>query len=382
MKLIVNKKEIERAVKNLCRVINPKNALPILGDILCEVDEQERTMRMTASDSEIWLLHTIALESAEGGGKFCVPATRLMDALGELSEQPLTIIATTESDMKFTLQHSTGETFFPCENADEYPQSPELKDISTLWMEPRELATAITSTAWATANDDLRPVMSGVEFNFTKEQADITASDGHALMLYRIKKDYGCEGSFIMPKKVAKMLPQMLTMDEDEEVNVIWNDREAIFEQCDWTLTFRLIEGKYPNYESVIPKDQVYWSNLSRLGLLNSLRKVSPFTNDSSNMVRLTFEREQLHLQAEDYDFSTGATDRMYADCNVIDPLCIGFKASTLVAILSKMPYSDVVVHMSDPSRAVTIDEKPEEGKVSKTLGNIIGLAMPMMLNE
>ena len=382
MKLIVSKREIERAVKNLCRVINPKNALPILGDILCEVDEQERTLMMTASDSEIWLRHTLALESAEGGGKFCVPATRLMDALGELADQPLTIIATTESDMMFRLQHQTGETFFPCESAEEYPQSPELTDITTLWMEPRELATAITTTAWATASDDLRPVMTGVYLNFTKEQADVTASDGHALMLYRIRKDYGVEGAFIMPKKVAKMLPQMLTLDDDEEVNMLWNERQGRIEQQDWSLDFRLIEGRYPNYEAVIPKDQPYESNVYRASLLNSLRKVSPFANDSSNMVRLTFEREQLHLMADDFDFSSGATDRLTADCNVVDALSIGFKASGLVAILSKMPYQEVTVHFSDPSRAVTIDEKPEEGTKSKTLGSVIGLAMPMLINE
>lgn len=382
MKLIVNKKEIEQAVKNLCRVINPKSGLPILNDIFCEVNEQDSMMNMIASDSEIWLQYAIMLQSAEGGGRFCVPAKRLLDALGELSDEPLTIFITTESDMMFTIKHSTGETFFPCESADEFPQSLEPTDINTVRMEPRELATAITSTAWATANDDLRPVMNGVFFNFKKDYADITASNGHTLMLYRIGDDYGCETSFVMPKKVAKILPQMLTIDEDDTVYMIWNDELGCIEQCDWSLKFRLIEGKYPNYESVILSDQPFQSSLTKGMLLNSLRKVSPFTNESSNMVRLTFERELLHLKAEDIDFSAGATDRIPVESNVSEPLAIGLKASNLVAILSKMPYQNVVIHMSDAIHAVTIDEKPESGEESKTLGSIIGLAMPMLLND
>ena len=383
MKLVISSTALAEAAKNLCRVINAKNALPILGDILCEVNEQDRTLRLTASDSEIWATTSLQLQECEGEGRFCVGATRLQEAVGKLSEQPVTITATTESDNVFTLTHQTGDAHFPIDNADEYPAQPELKDIATVWMPWGEVMAALNACQWATSNDDLRPVMNGVYFNFTKDFADITASDGHVLMRYRQAKDYGCEGSFIMPKKVAKLLPAMMAgEDKEDEANILWNDRQGCVESDRLTLTFRLIEGRYPNYQSVIPEDHIYEADVQRGSLLNAVRKVSPFASDSSQLLRCEFERERLTLQGEDYDFSVGASDRIYADCNVIDPVTIGLKASTLASMLTKLPYAQLAVRFSDPSRAVTFEEKPEEGRESKQLGSILGLMMPMLVND
>ena len=383
MKLIVSSTALAEAAKNLCRVINAKNALPILGDILCEVNEQDRTLQLTASDSEIWATTSLQLQECEGEGRFCVEATRLQEAVGELSEQPVTITATTESDNVFTLTHETGDAHFPIDNADEYPAQPELKDIATVWMPWGEVMAALNACQWATANDDLRPIMNGVYFNFTKDFADITASDGHVLMRYRQAKDYGCEGSFIMPRKVAKLLPAMMAgEDKEDEANILWNDRQGCVESDRLTLTFRLIEGRYPNYQSVIPEDHPYEADVLRGSLLNAVRKVSPFANDSSQLLRCEFERERLTLQGEDYDFSVGASDRIYADCNVTAPVTIGLKASTLASMLTKLPYVQLAVRFSDPSRAVTFEEKPEEGRESKQLGSILGLMMPMLVND
>ena len=409
MKLIVSSTALAEAAKNLCRVINAKNALPILGDILCEANEQDRTLRLTASDSEIWATTSLQLQECEGEGRFCVGATRLQEAVGELSEQPVTITATTEGcdlaraeqnrdsdsaereqarptgqcDNVFTLTHETGDAHFPIDNADEYPAQPELKDIATVWMPWGEVMAALNACQWATSNDDLRPIMNGVYFNFTKDFADITASDGHVLMRYRQAKDYGCEGSFIMPRKVAKLLPAMMAgEDKEDEANILWNDRQGCVESDRLTLTFRLIEGRYPNYQSVIPEDHIYWAEVQRGSLLNAVRKVSPFASDSSQLLRCEFERERLTLQGEDYDFSVGASDRIYADCNVIDPVTIGLKASGLASMLTKLPYAELAVRFSDPSRAVTFEEKPEEGRESKQLGSILGLMMPMLVND
>lgn len=383
MKIIISSTALAGAVKNLCRVINQKNAMPILGDILCDVNEQERTLTMTASDSETWLQHTLMLEEAEGGGQFAVSATRLMEAVGELYEQPVTILATTESDQTFRLQHSTGEAYFPLDNADEYPAPQELTDAAGTSIEAGEVLTALNAVQWATADDDLRPAMCGVDFDFNRERTDIVASDGHVLMRYRIERDYGCEGSFIMPKKVAKLLPSLLaTEDRDEEVMVSWNDRTAEVEGTLWTLTFRLIEGRYPNYESVIPKDQPYEAKLTKGSLVSAVRKVSPFANDSSQLLRCLFESTQLTLTGEDYGCQAGATDRIYCEANVTKPLTIGLKASSLAVMLQKLPYPQLTLRMSDPSRAVTLEETPEEGKTSKTLGSLLGLLMPMLVNE
>ena len=384
MKLIVSKTAIEMAVKNICRVINPKNALPILGDVLCEANQAEKTLQLTGSDSETWLQATLMLEECEGEGRFCVSATSLLDALTPLSEQPVTILATTESDNRFTLEHQSGKAYFPIDNADEYPTpQPTGADSQLIEMDAKELATAIQTVGWATANDDLRPVMNGVYFDIMQDKTVVTASDGHVLMKYTTREDgSGPVGSFIMPKKVAKLLPQMLDWKEYDSCDVMFTERQATIEQSNWSLTFRLVEGKYPNYESVIPKDSPFWMRADRSQLQNSVRKVSPFTNESSMMLRCTIKDNGLLIVGEDYDFSMGAEDQVLIESNNPQAVTIGLKSSSLLAVLQKIPGMNVEVDYTDPSRAVTITEAIDEEEKSKRKGEVLGLLMPMLVNE
>ena len=384
MKLIVSKTAIEMAVKNICRVINPKNALPILGDVLCEANQAEKTLQLTGSDSETWLQATLMLEECEGEGRFCVSATSLLDALTPLSEQPVTILATTESDNRFTLEHQSGKAYFPIDNADEYPTpQPTGADSQLIEMDAKELATAIQTVGWATANDDLRPVMNGVYFDIMQDKTVVTASDGHVLMKYTTREDgSGPVGSFIMPKKVAKLLPQMLDWKEYDSCDVMFTERQATIEQSNWSLTFRLVEGKYPNYESVIPKDSPFWMRADRSQLQNSVRKVSPFTNESSMMLRCTIKDNGLLIVGEDYDFSMGAEDQVLIESNNPQAVTIGLKSSSLLAVLQKIPGMNVEVNYTDPSRAVTIIEAIDEEEKSKRKGEVLGLLMPMLVNE
>lgn len=384
MKLIVSKTAIEMAVKNICRVINPKNALPILGDVLCEANQAEKTLQLTGSDSETWLQATLMLEECEGEGRFCVSATSLLDALTPLSEQPVTILATTESDNRFTLEHQSGKAYFPIDNADEYPTpQPTGADSQLIEMDAKELATAIQTVGWATANDDLRPVMAGVYFDIMQDKTVVTASDGHVLMKYTTREDgSGPVGSFIMPKKVAKLLPQMLDWKEYDSCDVMFTERQATIEQSNWSLTFRLVEGKYPNYESVIPKDSPFWMRADRSQLQNSVRKVSPFTNESSMMLRCTIKDNGLLIVGEDYDFSMGAEDQVLIESNNPQAVTIGLKSSSLLAVLQKIPGMNVEVDYTDPSRAVTIIEAIDEEEKSKRKGEVLGLLMPMLVND
>ena len=383
MKLIVSKTAIEMAVKNICRVINPKNALPILGDVLCEVNESEKTIRLTGSDSETWLQATILLEDCEGEGRFCVSATALLDALSPLSEQPVTIFATTESDNRFTLEHQSGKAYFPIENADEYPMPQATgADSQLIEMDTKEMAQAIQTTVWATANDDLRPVMNGVYFDIMQDHTVVTASDGHVLMKYTIRED-GCgpTGAFIMPKKVAKLLPQILDKSYDT-CDVMFTERQATVEQGNWSLTFRLVEGKYPNYESVIPKDSPFWMRADRGQLQQSIRKVSPFTPESTEMVRCIISDVALLIEGDNYDFAMGANDQIAVEGNNQQPVTIGLRASSLLAVLAKTGGTNVEIDYTDPSRAVTVFEPIDEEEKSKRKGEVLGLLMPMLVND
>ena len=239
-------------------MINPKNTLPILGDILFDVNETANTARLTASDSEVTLISEVILKECEGGGRFCVGAKTLAEMLAEVSEQPLTITATLESDMKFTMTYSQSSAFCPIEDADEYPMpTAEEYNEKLSGLKGEYLRASLKRSLWATANDDLRPVMNGVNFALVEGSLDIVASDGHVMVkssnAFADKIELNRCGSFIMPKKVAKILTAI--MEADDAVDIEWNNREAHIGLFEVDIYFRLIEGKYPNYNSIIPQD-------------------------------------------------------------------------------------------------------------------------------
>ena len=380
MKLIVSKTAIEMAVKNICRVINPKNALPILGDILCMVDEEKQTITMTGSDSEAWLTYQLQLQGCEGGGPFCIGADLLRDALSELSEQPVTILATTESDMKFRLQHESGETVLPLENADEYPTPRHIDSHVNQWaLESGMLKRVLKRSMFATANDDLRPVMNGIYFDQCEDGVlNIVASNGHVLI--RNAEDVNPDNlpdSFIMTKKAANLLPTLL--DGDDEVIVTFDDRAVEFEQGLMSFVFLMVEGKYPNYMSVIPQDAPYSLQADRQALLKAVRNVAHFTNSSSRMVKLEISSNQrMTLYGEDFDFSTEANDRIDIDYSDAKDMTLGVKADSIIDELSRIIEKTVTIHFTDPSRAVTIEpvDPLYQGE------QITMLLMPMLVND
>lgn len=404
MKLQISKTAIEMAVKNICRVINTKNALPILGDVLCMVDEQQQTITMTGSDSEAWLTYQLALQGCEGGGRFCIGADLLRDALSELPEQPVTILATTEgcdlaraeqnrdsdsaereqarptgqSDMKFRLQHESGETILPLDNADEYPTPRHLEASRTEWtLESGMLKRVLKRSQFACANDDLRPVMNGMYFDQTDvDTLNIVASNGHVLI--RNAESVANEpGAFIMTKKAATLLPTLL--DGDDEVTVSFDERAVEFAQGLMSFVFLMVEGRYPNYMSVIPQDAPYQLKADRQALLKAVRNVAHFTPNSSRLVKLEISSDQrMTLYGEDYDFSTEANDRIGIDYSGGKDMTLGVKADSIIDELSRIIEPTVTIHFTDPSRAVTIqpDDPLYQGE------EITMLLMPMLVNE
>ena len=380
MKLIISKTALEMAVKNICRVINAKNALPILGDVLCMVDEEKQTITMTGSDTEAWLTYRLALQGCEGGGRFCIGADLLRDALSELPEQQVTILATTESDMKFRLQHESGETILPLDNADEYPTPRHLEASRKEWtLESGMLKRVLKRSQFACANDDLRPVMNGMYFDQTdRDTLNIVASNGHVLI--RNAEDTDTDNlpdSFIMTKKAATLLPTLL--DGDDEVTVSFDERAVEFAQGVMSFVFLMVEGKYPNYMSVIPQDAPYSLKADRQALLKAVRNVAHFTPNSSRLVKLEISTgQQMTLYGEDFDFSTEANDRIGIDYSGAKDMTLGVKADSIIDELSRIIEPTVTIHFTDPSRAVTItpDDPLYQGE------EITMLLMPMLVNE
>lgn len=377
MKLIVNKALLGEAANLLARVINPKNALPILGDVLFDVKNNEVTL--TASDSEVTMSTTIGLDTMEGEGRFCVSADQLRASLAELTDEKVTIIATTESDNVFKLQHQSGETYFPIDNADEYPLPKSETLPEPVSLEGIQVREALKRSLWATATDDLRPIMNGVCFALKDGWLDVVTSDGHVLVKSRINVIKGAkitdEFRFIIPKKAANILSGVLSGDA---VKVSWNEHSCRMEFWPYTLDMRLVEGKYPNYDAIIPEDQPLTAIVPRAFALCSLKKVLPFSSDNqgSHLIRLSFTKDRMKMTAEDFDFAKGSHDSFYIDYPHSE-IEIGVSGSRLAAILSKLSGGEMQMGMTDASRAITFEPNEQDEDCE-----VLMLTMPMLLND
>ena len=358
----------------LSRVINSKNALPILGDFVFDIKGQ--TLQLTASDSENTMNTTVELTESDGEGRFAINSHNLLEAVKGFSEQPITFDADMATNL-VKISYQNGLFSLPIDNADEFPVAQTVSDsASTIVISNQLLNENINRSIFATAQDELRPVMNGIYFDLTPDYLAIVASDGHKLVrnkIFTITSDQ--PASFILPKKPAALLKNILGKDGGDVI-IRFDERNAEINYGDGTVQCRLIEGRYPNYNSVIPQNNPNELRIDRNGLLAALRRVQPFANDSSNLIRFHVEGSTLQLDAEDYDFSKTATERMSCDYNG-QPMSIGFKGSSFIEILGNFDCSEVIIKLADPSRAglVLPSEQPENQ-------DVLMLMMPMLIND
>lgn len=373
MQLTVKKSAIESAAKNLSKVIVPNNSLPILSCILCEVSDTRITM--TASDAETDIITNVDLETMEGEGRFCVDAKKLIDALAQLPEQTITILATTESDNRFIIRHQNGETFFALQSADDYPTTAIDKYKSMTILKGSMLKKALKNSIWATGQDDLRPVINGVYICATDvDDIDIVASDGHVLVRNTLEYQAdGAEIDAIIPKKAAKIIADLL--QDDCSAKLLFCENRGSVETDGYDINFRLIEGKYPKYQSVIPQDGNKHATVDRRNLINCMKSVLPFTSDSSKQVRMTFREDTLTIQGEDFDFAEGANNSMA--CEYKDEMfAIGVKGTSVLQILKLMP-DTVDVTMKNPDTAIVFEPNEQDENI-----DLLMMAMPMIISD
>lgn len=358
----------------LSRVINSKNSLPILGDFLFEVRGQR--LLLTASDSEVVMNTWVDISDSDGDGSFCVGNHDLLEAVKAISEQPITF-EVNMNDRLAKIHYLNGELSLPVDDAAEFPPAKPMGDDATVMTIPVDvLGVCVTRSLFATAQDELRPVMNGIYFDLTSTHLAIVASDGHKLVRNKLLNITSEQpSSFILPKKPATLLKAMLVKQGGDAV-IRYNDRNAEISYEEGTLQCRLIEGRYPNYNSVIPQGNPNQLTVDRLGLLAALRRVQPFANDSSNLIRFHVENGTLQLNAEDYDFSKTATESMTCDYNGM-PMSIGFKGAAFIDILNNVEGEQVIIQLADPSRAglVVPAEQPQGQEV-------LMLMMPMLIND
>jgi len=363
----------------ISRVINSKNSLQILDNFLLNLEGNLLTM--TASDTETTLITSMEVEDVTGSGKVAVSSRLLLDTLREFSEQPLSF-QVNDSNLAMVITSANGNYNFIGQNGDEYPRLPELQaDAKHMSMPVSTLAAGISKTLFCTADDELRPVMNGIYFDIFKDGITLVATDAHKLVRYKTSYTSVTLGeeedktSFILPKKPANMLKNILPK-ESGDVEIKFDNKNAYFKLSNYTMICRQVEGRYPNYNGVIPKENPYKVIVDRTSLLNALKRVSVFSNQASNLVKLNIADNKIAISAQDIDFSISAEETIncqYAD----DAIKIGFKSAFLIEILSNIGASDVVLELTDPSRAGII--LPFENEENE---DILMLLMPMLLND
>lgn len=374
MRFTVSSTALSSKLNALSRVINSKNSLPILADFVFDV--QGGVLHLTASDSENVMNTQLDLTESDSDGRFAIGNHDLLEAVKGFSEQPITFDVDLMNNMA-KISYQNGLFSLPIENAAEYPATQTVGDGATEIVIPNILlAENINRSLFATAQDELRPVMNGIYFDLGPECLAIVASDGHKLVRNKILSVSNEQpAAFILPKKPAALLKNLLGKDGGD-VTIRFDERNAQISFAEGVLTCRLIEGRYPNYNSVIPQSNPNQLTVDRLGLLAALRRVQPFANDSSNLIRFHVEGGTLQLDAEDYDFSKTATERMSCDYNG-QPMSIGFKGSSFIEILGNFDCPEVIIQLADPSRAGLVIPS-----VQPDNQDVLMLMMPMLIND
>lgn len=375
MRFTVSSSALSSKLNMLAKVIGSKNSLPILDCFLFQVANGE--MSITASDSDNVIKSTLALTDHDGEGEFCVPNRVILDALKELPEQPLHFDVDTAGEaVAIKIVYQNGLYNFTGQSAEEYPRTQSMNDACTTVSLPTEmLINNISRSLFATANDELRPVMNGIYFDLTADALAIVASDGHKLVRsknFTIKSE--SPSAFNLPKKPASLLKNILSKDGDDAI-IKFDDRSAEIQFTEGVMRCRLIDGRYPNYNSVIPNNPNEVT-VDRRGLQSALRRVLPFASESSQLIRFHIESGRFEVSSEDIDFSTSAKEQLSCEYNG-SPISIGFKGSSLMEILSNLTSDNIIIQLADPSRAGIIvpAEQPENE-------DILMLIMPMLLND
>jgi len=372
MKFIVSSSQLLKQLQILGGVINSNNTLPILDNFLFEFENDE--LKISASDLETTMSAIIEV-GADESGSIAIPAKLLLDTLKTFPEQPLTF--TVEENNIIEISSDSGKYALAYADGEEFPKAIELDGASSIILNGAVLAEAISKTIFASGNDDLRPVMSGVFFRFSPEGLIFVSTDAHKLVKYIRNDVFANETSeFIMPKKPLNLLKNILS-SSNSDVKVEFNESNAKFTFDNISLVCRLIDGKYPNYEAVIPKENPNRLILNRSMFLNSVRRVSIFSSKSTHQIRLKMAGTELKISAEDIDFSNKADERLQCSYEG-DDMQIGFNSRFLLEMLNNLSSTDVMLEMSLPNRAgiLTPLDGLEEGE------NITMLVMPVMIGN
>ncbi len=371
MKFIVSSSALLKQLQQISGVINANTVLPILEDFLFEIDKNKLTV--TATDLETVMKIHLDIE-AKDTGRVCIPAKILMDSLKNIPEQPLTF--NIDKNYGVELTSDNGKYKVMGENPDNFPKEPAADDSNSFTMASTGLVTAINKTIFAVSSDDLRPAMTGVFFELDKTGISFVATDAHRLVKYT-RTDVSCpqKDTFIVPRKPLNLLKSALP-DNDDELVVSYNTNHLFVKHGGTELVCRLIDARFPDYKVVIPTDNPYILSVNRSDFQGALRRVSVFSNKSTNQVALSISGNELQLASQDVDFSFEGNERMACTYDGED-LAIAFNAKFLIEMLNGAETADINIELSTATKAGII--KPSEQEPNE---HLLMLVMPLMLNN
>ena len=371
MKFIVSSSHLLKQLQHIAGVINANTVLPILEDFLFEVDNGKLTV--VATDLETVMRVQLNVE-AKDKGKVCIPAKILMDSLKNLADQPLTF--NIDKNFAVEITSDNGKYKVMGENPDNFPKEPAADDTTSFTMPASALITAINKTLFAVSNDDLRPAMTGVFFELNKDYVQFVATDAHRLVRYK-RTDVSCPktDSFIVPRKPLNLLKSALPANEDE-ITVNYNGNHLFVKHGTTQMSCRLIDARFPDYKVVIPTDNPYKLVVDKNSFQSALRRVSVFSNKSTNQVALNISGSELQLAAQDVDFSFEGNERMKCQYDG-ENIAIAFNARFLIEMLNAADSEEVKIELSTPTKAGIL--KPIEQQDGEEL---LMLVMPLMLNQ
>jgi DNA polymerase III subunit beta len=376
MKFVISSSELLGHLTSINKVISSKHTLPILDNFLFNLKGKELTI--TATDLETTMITRIELENVVGEGIIALEARRLTSMLKEFPEQPLTFEIDNDS-LQVDILSENGKFSIVGQNGLDFPQLPSLQEenSNSLKLSSNLVSVGIGKTLFATADDELRPVMNGIFIEIKPEHITFVASDSHKLVRYR-RKDVNVksESKFILPKKPAALLKNILPSDETE-ISLETDQNNAFFSINGYQLICRLVEGEYPSYDSVIPINSPNKLIIDRLSVANSIKRVAVFSNQASNLIKLKLEGNQMTVSAQDIDFSISAYEKLNCQYDG-DEMEIGFKSVFLNEILSNISSGSVVFELADPSRSGLILPLDKDNESEDELM----LLMPMMINS
>lgn len=373
MKFTVSSSALLSVLSMTGKVINNKSSLPILEHFLMEL--KDGVLRVTASDAETTLVGTLEVENIEREGMVAAPAKVLLDVLKECSEMPLTLDVN-ESTWEIKITWHSGSSSVPGANPVSYPTSKSLSDDKAeVTLDVDTLVNGINKSIFATADDDFKPMINGIYFNIDNAGITFVATDGHKLVKHTAKQESQNNASFILPKKPANLLKNLL-LKEEEDVLVSFDKSNAVFTMKNYTLICRLIEGMYPNYNAVIPVANPNKILIDRIEFLNGIKRVAVCANSATNLIRLDIADNKMTLTAQDVNFYVSANQSLSCSYDG-SPISIGFKSVFLIEILANIETPTVLVELADSTRAGVFKPVYDDEQTTSTLM----LLMPMIIS-